>query len=259
MTSETNNWQLILKALDLASKFVDLNLSACTMNGTVFNPAPNAVADAVADPNAGKGKIVSITLPTAATGLQAGTYVDAAFKNFAALTTFSGPGLTAISNYAFYNAQSLTTVSMPLVTNISNSAFQGCLSLDLTSLPAGVTYIGEDAFSGCTGLKLTALPTGVTYIGYSAFQNCHSLTQITLPALLVTIRNRAFFGCTNLVKVTFLGNIADVDADDIWAVEGFCLDNPFPGDLRDKYFAADGGIGTYTRPTTGDTGTWTKL
>jgi len=31
---------------------------------------------------------------------------------------------------------------------------------------------------------------------------------------------------------------------------------PFPGDLRSKYLAADGGIGTYTRPSGSDT--WTK-
>jgi hypothetical protein len=31
----------------------------------------------------------------------------------------------------------------------------------------------------------------------------------------------------------------------------------FPGDLRDKYLAADGGIGTYTRPDD-ESEIWTK-
>ena len=43
-----------------------------------------------------------------------------------------------------------------------------------------------------------------------------------------------------------------------FAPGGGGLDPTFRGDLREKYLASDGGIGTYTRPDSSST-TWTKL
>jgi len=60
----------------------------------------------------------------------------------------------------------------------------------------------------------------------------------------------AFFSCNNLTSVTFQGTITSGN------LGGVSLPIPFPGDLRSKYLAADGGIGTYTRSSGGST--WTK-
>ena len=57
----------------------------------------------------------------------------------------------------------------------------------------------------------------------------------------------AFGNCISLTSVTFMGTIT---------ANYFDTTDVFPGDLRDKYFAEDGGIGTYTREAGSDT--WTK-
>jgi len=70
-----------------------------------------------------------------------------------------------------------------------------------------------------------------------------------IVAGVTNIGNYAFGGCTNLLSVTFAGTIASAS---------FNTSNPFPGDLRTKYFAnPGGGAGTYTRPNSSST-TWTK-
>jgi hypothetical protein len=73
---------------------------------------------------------------------------------------------------------------------------------------------------------------------------------ITIPASVTSIVNTAFYNCTGLTSVTFAGTIS-----------GTFGTSSFPGDLRDKYLAAGGGIGTYTRSgggTTEDPYVWTK-
>jgi hypothetical protein len=69
---------------------------------------------------------------------------------------------------------------------------------------------------------------------------------------VTSIGQEAFNGCTGLTSVTFQGTItsAKFPHDSSYPT--------FPGDLREKYFAANGGIGTYTRPNTGTSGAWTK-
>jgi len=56
----------------------------------------------------------------------------------------------------------------------------------------------------------------------------------------------AFKDCSNLISVTFQGTIPSKNFDNY----------TFPGDLRAKYLAKDGGPGTYTRLAGGET--WKK-
>jgi hypothetical protein len=58
-----------------------------------------------------------------------------------------------------------------------------------------------------------------------------------------------FDRCFDLTRVTFEGTIAS---------GSFSTSNPFLGDLRDKYFAANGGIGTYTTFAPNSSSVWTK-
>jgi uncharacterized repeat protein (TIGR02543 family) len=120
-------------------------------------------------------------------------------------------------------------------------------------LPDSVTKIESHAFQGCINLTNVTIPNGVTSIGTSAFYGCTSLTSITIPDKVMSIDIHAFGNCPNLTTVTFQGMIPSA---------GFSDDNlnpQFLGDLRDKYFAADGGIGSYTTdpPVTKDS-VWTK-
>jgi hypothetical protein len=215
MTSADSNWQKILQAIADAGKFVDLDLSACTMDGTVFDPD-------TAYPT-GKDKIVSITLPDTATSIavssDAWPYVfelftalesvsggpvlasisDTAFADCYSLKSVSMPGLTTIGNNAFANCSALTSVSMPLLTTIGEGGFVGCLSLASISL-LRVTSIGKSAFNDCRSLNSVDLPA-VEDIGIQAFRDCSNLERVTLSAELGFIGRNAFTSCSKLTTV----------------------------------------------------------
>jgi len=191
MTSTGSGWRNLLDIIAEADEFVDLDLSACTMTGTEFNPDYNI--------ETGKDKIVSITLPDTAASISNAVWNNSTFKNFTELKSFSGEGLTSIGNYAFRDCTNLALTSLPEgLTSIGNNAFQSCTNLALTSLPEGLTSIGDNAFNECTSLALTSLPEGITSIGAAAFQDCTNLALTSLPAGLNTIGRNAFDSCTNL-------------------------------------------------------------
>ena len=110
-----------------------------------------------------------------------------------------------------------------------------------------VIEIADSGFSSYENLKTITIPDGVTRIGNHAFFYNIALTGIVLPAGVANIGDNAFTGCTSLTIVAFKGNITE---------SGFSSANPFPEDLRSKYFAEDGGIGVYSRAN-GTTDTWT--
>jgi uncharacterized repeat protein (TIGR02543 family) len=211
MTQADSGWRQILAALNTAGKYVDLDLSCCTMSGTVFNPDYSV--------STGKDKIVSIALPNTAISITAGSSnTTSAFYRFTALKSFSGMGLTSIGNYAFHSRASLTQTSLPAgITSIGNRAFYDCTSLALTSLPAGINTIGDYAFRGCTDLALTELPAGTTSIGDGAFYYCASIALTELPAGITSIKVDTFNDCTSLALaelpagITSIGESAFVD------------------------------------------------
>jgi len=160
----------------------------------------------------------------------------------------SGSTFTSIGSAAFQSCTKLTSVTIPsTVTSIGNMAFQGCTSLTNITIPSGVTSIGIQAFYECTSLASVTIPSTVTSIGNLTFRSCTSLASVTIGSGVTSIGDTAFYECTSLTSVTFQGTIAS---------GSFSTTVPFPGDLRDKYLAGGGGIGTYTRPSGGDT--WTK-
>ena len=110
-----------------------------------------------------------------------------------------------------------------------------------------VTTIANNAFSYAVNMTSIIIPNNVTSIGNSAFSDCSGLTNVTIPSSVTVISQNAFSGCTGLIRVNFMGTLT---------ASGFSSTSPFPGDLRTRYFATDGGIGTYTRPN-GTTTAWT--
>ena len=132
------------------------------------------------------------------------------------------------------------------VTAIANNAFSSAVNMTSILLPNSIKTIGNNAFAN-SGLTSINIPNNVTSIGTSAFSGCAGLTNVTIPESVTSIGSSAFSGCTGLVSVNFMGTLTS---------SGFSSTSPFPGDLRTKYFANDGGIGTYTRPN-GTTTAWT--
>jgi len=119
------------------------------------------------------------------------------------------------------------------------------------AIPNSVTSIEQLAFSQCKSLTSITIPNSVTSIGWGAFDGCTSLTSVTIPDSVTSIGNRAFRFCARLTSVTFEGTIASEN------FEYGDSDSPiFPGDLRDKYLASDGGPGTYRRFANAET--WRK-
>jgi hypothetical protein len=185
-----SGWTDLLSKIAGVGKYVSLDLSACTMDGTEFDPGTEA----------GAAKITALVLPDTAESIKAGTNNNAAFKAFTGLAAISGAGVKTIGDWAFYNCTGLRTVSLPAAQNISSrDAFNGCTDLTVVSLPAAKT-IGYRAFAECTSLTTVSLLVAQT-IGDWAFYNCTSLTTVSLPAAQ-TIGDIAFNGCTDLTEVS---------------------------------------------------------
>ena len=187
------NWYALLDTIDAAGKYVDIDLSGCSMSGTEFNP-DHSVAT-------GKNKIVSLVLPDNALSIIGSVGGgDFPFKNFDTLAKVSGLKITTIGFAAFINCPALTSVNFPSVTTIDAFAFQNCPLLKIVSFSV-VTAIGDQVFQLCTALKSVSFPLLATISGNS-FGDCTSLTDVYIPAATL-IELYAFNGCTALQSVSF--------------------------------------------------------
>jgi hypothetical protein len=236
LSDTTGGWAALMDGLASKGKFVELYLSACTMNGgTELNTAAGTYG--------GKSKVVSLTLPNAAqTIVPVGTAGGSspadsvadefAFRYFENLKEVRGAGITKIPDYAFYELKNnLTTVNFPKAQTIGLCAFAKCNALTTVSFPAvtgstesigigqyaftecsalttltaanfpNAETIGNRAFAGCIALTTVSFPKA-TQIGDSAFADCIALTMVTFNAT-ITITGNAFNGCKALTTVNF--------------------------------------------------------
>ena len=201
---------------------------------------------------------------------------------------FSGTGLTSVTfapnsqlqnigRYAF-SRTGLTSITIPnSVTDIQGRAFEYCASLTSVTIGNSVISIGSGSFVYCESLTSITVDSGnpnytveggilyskteIVYVpkgisgnvtipnGVTKIDDVFSgtgLTSITIPNSVTTIERNPFGGCTGLTSVTFEGTIASSSFNDQLP--------PFPGDLRDKFYATDqtnGTPGTYTRSGSG--------
>ena len=158
------NWSAILSAISSVDKFVSLDLAACTKSTESTGGGLRSTGDFDATSNSfGYIKIVNLTLPNQATGIvTGGTYDNPAFKQFTALKTVSGAGVTSISESAFPSCTALTSVSFPAATAIGQSAFSGCTALTSVTLGATPPTLGLAIFYNITAAQTVTvrIPTG---------------------------------------------------------------------------------------------------
>jgi hypothetical protein len=186
MTAEGSGWRKLLDSIFTAQKYVNLDLSACTMSGTEFNPRGGS-----GDSYNGKRFIVSLILPNAATSIAAGGsgLMDRTFDGFANLQYIRGANITDIGTNSMSWTDGLQSVDFPKATTIGQSAFHACFDLQSVSFPQ-VATIDNYAFSGCSSLQSVDFPQ-VTTIGDGAFQDCFDLQSMNCPKV-TSIGNRAF-------------------------------------------------------------------
>ena len=200
----------LFSAIQNAGKYVNLDLSACSMAGTTFNPGTDKT---------GKDLIVSLTLPDAAKALGkfgAITVPPYTVESFRSLKSIQGENIESIAVSALYKCTSLESINFPSVKVIEQFAFMQCTGLKSVNLPAVTTIehsafyetalvsvnfpvatkIGVSAFNFCKYLKSVNLPVAEE-VGVIAFNHCDSLTDISLPAA-TKIDNSAFTRCGNL-------------------------------------------------------------
>jgi hypothetical protein len=193
--SDSTKLGALYAAVGTGGKFVALDLSAS-----------QATSIGYVNDDAGKDKIVSLTLPTTITEIVDPTeWYEGAFngENFTALTTVIGEGVVTIGQRAFQDTDSnndtssLTTVSFPNATTIKGMAFQDCKALVNVSFPKA-TSIDNYAFLG-TALTEASFPK-VESIGTEAFKNCATLATLSFPEA-TSIGEWAFTGCNALVNI----------------------------------------------------------
>jgi len=208
MTSQASGWRQLLNSINSTGKYINLDLSACTMTGTSFNPDSSV--------ETGKKYIVSIILPDVATSIEAETSSDPAFKNFTNLKSVSGANIITIGDYSFrretdgdYSYSYLQSADFPKATTIGTSAFSSTY-LESINFPL-VTTIGDSAFYG-SRLKNASFPA-VQTIGKNAFSSCSDLESISFPASAKLgyssddeSYSNPFTGCMKLTSFTLSGS-----------------------------------------------------
>lgn len=146
------------------------------MSGTVFDPAPSMILWG------GKGFIVSIILPNAATSIVAGTSSRASFYNFSNLKSVSGANITTIGEYAFSGLRTLATLDIPKITDIKDDAFYNPARTDLTiTMGPTAPKLGYYIILGSTGGARTVkikIPAGAT--GYTPAASPFNGTSVTI-------------------------------------------------------------------------------
>jgi hypothetical protein len=207
------DWAVLLGAIGAAGKYVALDLSDCVMEGPEFDPALSI--GSIGD-SGGPDRIVSLILPAAARRIRPGAGEKrAAFRDFTALGTVRGGGITVVGRYAFFGLDALRTAEFPAAEIIGRNAFSYCGVLEAAEFPAAKT-VGRFAFSGCAALKAAVFPAAEIIDG-SALSGCVALSRTVFPAAW-RIGRYAFFNCGSLEAAAF-PSAETVEEGAFWSCE----------------------------------------
>jgi len=162
-----------------------------------------------------------------------------------------------LTEFWFINCTNLTSITIP--SSITYIYLEGCTSLTNINVNTSNQYYSsqngilydknktEILFVPLAISGSITIPSSMTEIYSGVFAGCTGLTSITIPNSVTSIGSYAFSGCTGLTKVT-IGTITE------WNFYNWS----FPGNLRDVYFAAGGGAGTYITTNPGEDAMWVK-
>ena len=236
--------------------------------GLSTNPTPGLAfalinGDTAYSVSRGTASSAEVVIPEIYKGLPVIEIAKNGFSSYTSMTSIAIPNrIISIGDFAFSACSGLTSITIPAsVIIIGNNAFTGCSSLTSITIPfVGTVLNGDAPFGSIFGASSasnqnsfipasleTVIITGSAIISDNAFTGCSGLASVTIPASVIVIGNNSFSNCTSLTRVAFMGKLTE---------SYFSSASSFPGDLRTKYFADDGGIGTYSRPD-GTTNTWT--
>ena len=238
--------------------------------------------------------LTSITIPNSVTFIYSSAFINSGLTSIIVEngnTVYRSEGNCVIRNNILIIGIK-TSVIPTSVTSIGQEAFVGRTGLTSITIPNSVIRIGEKAFIGCTGLTSITIPNSVTSIGYDAFVNTGiwnnspnndvvyvdkwvvgfkgqingnliiktgttgigdgvfsnaGLTSVIIPNSVTSIGVDAFSACSGLTSVT-LGTITAPNFNNF----------SFRGNLREVYFAAGGGAGTYTTTNPVANAVWVK-
>ncbi|MCL2277215.1 MAG: leucine-rich repeat domain-containing protein [Treponema sp.] len=158
--------------------------------------------------------------------------------------------VTSIGDYAFLYRSNLMEINLPAgLISIGDYAFYGCAQLFNILIPASVTHIGNNAFLNNSQLKnidvdrnnpnYYSSPDGVLYNKDQTIliQAPGGLFgQYEIPSSVIKINSGAFWN-VQINRVSIPGGISEDNFEE----------NSFNGNLRDLYFSANGGAGTYMK------------
>ena len=188
---KNNGWERLLNLIYDIGKFVEIDLSNCTLLNNEFRTSSWYTGNTRATEY-----IVSLVLPETATSIAEGTSP----YRFSNMKSVSGKNITYIGSWAFNSCKNLNSVDFPQVTSIGKLAFSGCINLNNINLPK-LTEICDSAFSGCANLSTVFFPL-LKSIGGWGFSECTNLNNINFP-LITSIGDRGFQSCINLSEVNF--------------------------------------------------------
>lgn len=202
MSDTESNWHILLRAIaDADGEYVALDLSDCKMTlHKYFNPDSGV--------SYGKGKIIQIILPDAATSIVGvnESSSEFAFMYFTNLMYISGKNITLIGRLAFfgwalyYGCSNLIEADFPAATIIDASAFESCQNLKIINFPLAKT-LGHNSFNGCISLTDVDFPE-VEVLHSDTFNGCINLETAIFPKVRI-LQNSIFSGFARLTAIDF--------------------------------------------------------